>query len=193
MISVAELGNITQGGSVGDDYWWIAMVVAAIGSIGALGAALAAWWSARKLQKSTEADITMKLTDIYSSPKMLEGMRALRNFQRKFGADFAKVFAELREKEYGKVKREDEARRRYSHYFYRMRLLLDTHAINKAYMKKVVHPEHVNFYFEVIVPMEMAINPNYDKITFDTFRNLHKTRNDGVEQNTSTTTSVGGG
>ncbi len=129
---------------------------------------------ASQTRSGTNADIALKLTEIYSSPEMLEGMQALRNFQHKHEENFAEVFSKLRKTEYEKVKIEDHARRRYSHFFYRIRLLLDLGVLDEKYIRIIVHPDQVVFYFEVIVPMEKAIDPAYDARTEDTFREIFK-------------------
>ncbi len=124
-------------------------------------------------RKANEAELAVMLTDIYSSPEMLRGMRLLRHWQRDKGEGFAGVFALWRETQYHLVEAEDHARRLYSHYFYRIRLLLELGVLNVGYIRTVVQLEQVEFYFDVIVPMEKAMNPNYDRRTADTFGEIY--------------------
>ncbi len=97
---------------------WI-WLISLIGSLGAVGAALAAWRSAKETQKTVLAQILMQITDAYSSPEMLSGMLNLRNWQQQHGSDFAKKFGEMRWTDYSKIEQIDKDRRRYSHHFFR--------------------------------------------------------------------------
>ena len=146
-----------------------------IGLIIAALAAVAAWRSARATEKTGLAQILTQITDAYSSPEMLSGMLNLRKWQNEHPKDFATKFAEMRndKDEYAKIKNLDEDRRRYSHHFYKIWLLLDRGLVNKSFVKKVAPREQVDFLLEVIKPLERAINPKYDHSTFDFFRNIY--------------------
>lgn len=149
-------------------------LISLIASLGAVGAALAAWRSAKETQKTVLAQILMQITDAYSSPEMLSGMLNLRNWQQQHGPDFAKKFGEMRRNDYSKVEQVDKDKRRYSHHFHKIRLLLDSGVVSESFVKKVVSPGQVDFLLEVIEPLEEAINPNYDHSTFDTFRRIYR-------------------
>jgi len=157
-------------------------LVALIGSLGAVGAALAAWRSAKAAQQSAEetrktglAEIIIQITDTYSSPEMLSGMIDLRSWKDRHQTDFAKKFAEMRNDrdEYAKIEQLDKDRRRYSHHFHQIRIMLDSGVVNESFVKQLVSPEQVDFLLEVVQPLEEAINPNYDHSTFDTFRRIY--------------------
>ena len=146
-----------------------------IGSLGAAGAAIAAWQSAKATKNTVLAQILMQITDAYSSPEMLSRMLNLRNWQEKHQTDFAKKFAEMRNDrdEYAKIEQIDKDRRRYSHHFNKIRLLLDSGLVNESFVKKIAPPEQVDFLLEVIEPLEKALNLNYHHSTFDTFRRIY--------------------
>jgi len=148
-------------------------IISLIASLGAVGAALAAWRSAKETQKAVLAQILMQITDAYSSPEMLSVMLNLRNWQQQRGSDFAKKFGELRRSDYLKVESYDKDRRRYSHYFHKIRHLLDVGLVNESFVKNVVPPGQVDFLLEVIEPLEEATNPNYERSTFDTFKRIY--------------------
>ena len=152
---------------------WIIWVISLIGSLGAVGAALAAWRSAKETRKTVLAQILMQITDAYSSPEMLSGMLNLRKWQQQHGSDFAKKFGEIRRSDYSKIEQIDKDRRRFSHHFHKIKLLLDSGVVNESFVKKVVSPDQVDFLLELIEPLEEALNPNYDHSTFDTFRKVY--------------------
>lgn len=151
------------------DWLWL---ISMTGALGAIGAAFAAWKSAKETRKTSLAQIVMQITDAYSSPEMLEGMVNLR-WQQQNVADFAKKFGETKNTDYSKVALIDKARRMYAHYFHKIKLLLDTGLINERFVKKVVTSGQVDFLLEMIEPLEEAMNSNYDRSMFDTFRKLY--------------------
>lgn len=153
-----------------EEWMWI---IALIGSLGAVGAALAAWQSAKETQKTALAQILMQIMDAYSSPEMLSGILNLRNWQQQHGSDFSKKFGEMRRSNYSKIEQIDKDRRRYSHHFHKINRLLDSGIVNESFVKKVISPGQVDFLLEVIEPLEEALNPNYDHSTFDTFRRIY--------------------
>lgn len=148
-------------------------LISLIGSSGAVGAALAAWRSAKETQKTVLAQILIQITDTYSSPEMLSGMLNLRKWQQQYGSNFAEEFGEMRRSDYSKIEQIDKDRRRYSHHFHKIRLLLDSGVVSKSFVKKIVSFGQVDFLLEVIEPLEGALNPNYDHSTFDTFRRIY--------------------
>jgi hypothetical protein len=158
-----------------EEWMWL---ISLIGSLGAVSAALAAWWSAKETQKTVLAQILMQITDAYSSPEMLSGMLNLRKWQQQYGSDFAKKFGEMRRSDYSKIEQIDKDRRRYSHHFHKIRLLLDSGVVSKSFVKKIVSPGQVDFLLGVIEPLEEALNPNSDHSTFDTFRRIYQ--KDGI-------------
>ena len=155
-----------------EEWTWLILV---IGLLIAAVAAGAAWRSAKTTEKTGLAQILMQITDAYSSPEMLSGMKRLRDWKNKHRKDFAKKFADMRNDpdEYPKIKDEDEARRRYSHHFYKIWLLSDRGLVNKSFVKKVAPRGQVDFLLEIIEPLEEAIDPKYDHPTFDFFRDIY--------------------
>ena len=154
-----------------EEWTWL---ILAIGVLIAAVATGAAWRSAKATEKTGLAQILMQITDAYSSPEMLSGMLKLREWQTQHGQDWVKDFVDLRRSDYPKVKAEDEARRRYSHHFYKIWLLSDRGLVNESFVKRVASHEQVDFVLAVIEPLEKGINPNYDHSTFDTFRRIYR-------------------
>ena len=144
-----------------------------IGVLVAAIAAIAAWRSAKATENTGLAQTLMQITDAYSSPEMLSGMLRLYSFKERFQENFGGVFAQLRENNYKDIKEIDEARRRYSHHFYKIWLLFDCGLVNKKFVKKVATHGQVDFLLKTIEPLEGAINPDYDHPTFDFFRDIY--------------------
>jgi len=157
-----------------EGYWQIITRIAElIIALAAATAVLFAWKSTKETRKASLAQILMQITDAYSSPEMLAGMLRLHSFKERFQENFGGVFAQLRENNYKDIKEIDEARRRYSHHFYKIWLLFDRGLVNKKFVKKVATHGQVDFLLETIEPLEKAIDPDYDHSTFDFFREIY--------------------
>ena len=153
-------------------------VIPLLGSIGAVGAAIAAWRAAKQTKNSMLAQILMAVTDSYSSEDMLEGMMILRKWKDDCGNDFAVQFGNKRKDDYANVERVDKARRRYSHFFNKIKMLDDSKIIGNRFIKRICTADQVLFLLEVVEPLEKEIevegNKTYDKTIFDFFRELFK-------------------
>lgn len=104
---------------------------------------------------------------------MLESMLKLRDWQDKHGENWVRDFVDLRHNHYSRVKSEDKARRRFSHHFHKIRLMLDTGVVKEDFIKKLVSIDQVTFLLDVIEPLEEGINPKYDRSTLNFFRSLY--------------------
>jgi len=154
------------------EWEWLILL---IGVFVAACAAIAAWRSTKATERTGLAQILMQITDAYSSPEMLSGMVNLRSWKEKHPTDFADKFAEMRNDrdEYAKIEQIDKDRRRYSHHFYKIWLLSDRGLVNKGFVKKVAPRDQVDFLLEIIEPLEKAMNPKYDPLTFVFFRSIY--------------------
>ena len=160
-----------------DRYWRLNMekwmlLIALTGSLGAAVAAIAASVSAKETKKTVLAQILAQIVDSYGSSEMLSGMLSLRNWQEQNGPDFAKKFGLLRRVNYFAVKAIDEDRRRYSHHFHKIRILLNSGVVSKTFVRKVVSSDQVAVLLEVVEPLEKE-SPYYKSLTFDTFRKIY--------------------
>jgi hypothetical protein len=155
-------------------------IFTALSAFGALGAAIAAFLSARATERGAEetrnnttAQLFSSLLESYATDEMLDSMNSLQEYRKKEGSAFAKKFAKLRISDYGKIKKLDHARRRISHYFNKVYVLYTEGLIDKKMVCGVVNKEQIRFYREVIEPLEAAINEEYDQSRFDTLGGLH--------------------
>ncbi len=158
--------------------WLISLISIIVSALGVLGAAIGALWSARTTYKNVLAQIIIQITNTYSSNEMLSGMLKLREFQQKHGPGFAKIFKEIMDRDYAKIKHINEIRRKYSHYFRQIWLMIDTKTVKIRFIKKLIPSSQVDFLLEIIEPLEKKLGSNYNRLMFDTFRKIYcKNRN----------------
>jgi len=142
-----------------------------------------------KVAKDTSlAQIIIQLTTAYAQPEMLAGMLNLRNFKERFEENFAGVFGQLEGSDPDYFKRLNEDRRRFSHHFSTIFLLLDTGVIDIEFLKKLVRPgtdDQIDFLLEVIEPLEKEINPSYDPRMFVRFQEIYQKKSSVVRETSS--------
>jgi hypothetical protein len=142
-----------------------------LAALAAFLAALAAWRSARQAKKALNGQMLHHVMDAYSSPEMLEGIHRLLALREEYPTDFANRFAQNRKIE-PRFQQLDKDRRRLAHWFHKIRMLAETSVLSESFIKKLVTPDQVGLLLVLDEPLEVAINPNYDKTTFDFFRRL---------------------
>jgi len=146
-----------------------AQMAAALGSV---LAAIAAWRSACQSRKALWGQMVNNIMEVYSSPDMLDGIHRLQLFRGEHTGDYPGDFAKIRKQEpHGQQL--DKDRRRLAHWFHRIRMLVESGVLNECFVKKVVSSDQVSLLLVLDEPLEKAINPNYDKTTFDLFRRLY--------------------
>jgi len=143
-----------------------------IASTAAFIAAIAAGLTARQTRNLVLAQASVQILTAYGSSEMLKGMRNLADWKRAIGPDFARIFAELWRNSYRDVKDLDEDRRRISHYFYMIGVLIEIGVIKEAYAKRVVPSDGIRFLLNTVEPLEREINPDYNRKMFRRFRRL---------------------
>jgi len=149
------------------EWTWL---IALIGSLGAAAAATAAWKSARETRKTSLAQIVMQIMAIYSSTEMFDAMKNLR-WHQEHTPDFAKKFGNetFNSVTIGTI---DHNRRFIAHYFYRLRLLLETNLVDERFIRQVVTSDQVEFLLEIVEPLDKARNPDYDTSMYVAFRRM---------------------
>lgn len=131
-----------------------------------------------KIAKDTSlAQIIIQLTSVYAQPEMLVGMNRLREFKDAHGESFANQFTWLKKDDKSQYDELDGDRRRFSHYFHTIFIMLNTDIITVEFLKKLVSPsamDPIGFLLEVIEPLEKEINPNYDVEMFVRFEEIYQ-------------------
>lgn len=132
-----------------------------IGSLAAVVAAIAAFLATKETRKASLAQIVAHMRNIYSSPEMLHSMMRLldwkKEYKEKCGDAWAKQFGKLRKDDYPRVAPPDEDRRRFSHYFGTIQVLLELKLINKEVESKLRSDGQKKFYSGVIKPLQDVI------------------------------------
>ena len=158
-----------------------AWLIALIGSLGAIGAAVGAWKSAKATRRTVLAQIVTQITSTYSSSDMGESIKRLHNWRRKHPQDFAQLFGKGLREPNNITEQLDKDRRRVSHYFHQISAMLDCGVVDENFVKKLVKPDQVDTLLDVVEPLLKEKNPDYDHSTFDTFRRIYRGGKDNKE------------
>ncbi len=152
-------------------------LISLIAAMGAVGAAIAAWRAAYEANKNLKAQLVINITDAYAAPEMLNAMKELREFERKYHNQrpigVADKFLEEINKGSDEGNRLDHCRRIVSHHFIKILRMKKLKLIDDSFIKEVAPPIQAQFLFEVIEPLERSKNPKYDTSIFDMFRELY--------------------
>lgn len=159
--------------------WLVAHLETAMVFI-ALITAIAAWLSARaakraatETQKATQASLTGNLLDAYSSQEMLDALLQLKSFKDSYGDNFADEFRHLRIRDYNAISEVDHARRRVSHFFSKIHTLKKLDYLDQQAVKAVATKGQVEFFRQVVEPLEAALNVDYDHSAFESLGKLY--------------------
>lgn len=151
------------------------IVIFGLGSLGSIGAALAAWYAAKQTQKTIAAQIISEVVHAYGTREFLSGLRLLFKWKDEHGSTFAEDLAKRRKDlDDTLVQDVDNARRFIKHHFIRVYRLRASRVISKAVARECAPPEHVNLFDTLLEPMEFAINEMFDNSAFEGLRRLYK-------------------
>ena len=166
------------------DQWWFLFEVLTL--IALLLTAVAAWRSASASRRAvgetrvaTTAQIMSSLLDEYQSDAMSKAMTGLRQFERSHRPVFQDHFLDLLQRSPDSYRPLDAKRRRVAHYFDKIYRLQRAEYIDDTFVRTVVGRDQVEFFLEVIEPLEKAVKSDYDKSAFEYFAKLY-----GVERRT---------
>lgn len=142
--------------------------------------AIATWLSAgaakkaaKETQKATTASLIASLVDDYSSTEMLDSMLELSSFSNQHGDNFGDEFRSLRISNYNSIRIVDRSRRRVSHFFHKIHILQKLGYLDQNSVKEVATREQIQFFRQVVEPLEAALNPNYDRSAFESLGGLY--------------------
>ncbi|MFP5468953.1 MAG: hypothetical protein ACLGGZ_04350 [Alphaproteobacteria bacterium] len=147
-------------------------VMLALTAIGSLGAALAAAYSARQIQLVSEGQLFSDLYAEYGRPEMLKALRILRNWKNEKGHEFEVVWKKSLDsgnREAGEV---DEARRHVKAYFMRAVRIYQAGYVSKRFVREVCSVDGINIFYDIVEPLEYALNPAYDTSKFLLIRKI---------------------
>jgi hypothetical protein len=142
--------------------------------------AIAAWLSAHaamraatETKKATHASLIANLLDAYSSPEMLDALLKLNDFKAHYGDNYANEFRRLRIEAYDDIREVDHARRRVSHFFNKIHTLKKLRHLDLPEVKEVATKGQVEFFRQVVEPLEAALNADYDRSAFESLGELY--------------------
>jgi len=109
--------------------------------------------------------ILLQISRDYASDDMLKAIKYLREWEKEHGKDFVEKFLEQLSKdidwEY------DKYRRRVSHHFYQIFLLWESRVIRESFITTLVKQGKIDFFLEVIKPLDLAIAQKLADSKFD--------------------------
>jgi hypothetical protein len=134
-----------------------------------IATAIAAWaaWEARKAAKATqaavEAQVVYSAMGEYFEPKMAQSLRTLRDWQNKNGSDFANFWVQEFQQHRPEAVEVDPAKRYVKGFFTRVTRLYSAGLINERALRAVTYVNGINLFYDVIVPLDLAQNPDVDR------------------------------
>lgn len=150
----------------------ITLVLAAVSALGAFGAAIGALLSARSTLSATEAQLFSRFMEEYSAPQMLTALRKLRNWEAKHGTKFEEEYRKGLEKGDPNAHEVDQARRHVKFYFLKALRLYEARLVKQRFLKEVAAVDGINILYDIVEPLEYALNPAYNKSKFDQLRKI---------------------
>jgi hypothetical protein len=150
----------------------ISLVLTAITSLLALFATIAAWRSARASKVAIEAQFLSNQMEEYGAEKMLYALRTLRNWKADKGDEFERKWRQAIEANDSAAHEVDRARRTVKFYFYKALRLYQSGYVSKRFLKDVCAVDEINILYDIVEPLEYALNPRYDKNNFDSLRKI---------------------
>ena len=150
----------------------IAIVLAMISALGALGAAIGAWLSARATRSAAEAQLFSRFMEEYGTPQMLTALRTLRNWKAKQGDEFEEKYRKALGEADPNVHKVEQARRLVKFYFLKALRLYEAGFVTQRFLKEVAAVDGVNILYDIVEPLEYALNPAYNKSKFERLRKI---------------------
>jgi len=148
------------------------VVIATISALGAVGAAIGAFWSANATRKAAEARLLLSFLESYSDPEMLQALRELRQWRADKAEDFAKKWRAAMDALDTSAQVVDRARRKVKGYFFHALRLYEAGYTSEHFLREVASVDGVNILYDIVEPLERALNPEYDKERFQRIRDL---------------------
>lgn len=145
----------------------IALVLTGVSSLGAVGAAVGAFLSARETRKVAEAQLLLNFLEDYSTPEMLGALRLLRNWKAQAGDEFEEKWRKKIEANESMAHEVDQARRKVKGHFFNALRLHEAGYVGKQFLLEVASVDGLNILYDIVEPLEYALNPAYDSSRFE--------------------------
>lgn len=152
----------------------ITLVLTAITALAASISAIGAWLSARATKFATEAQLFSKFMEEYGAHEMVISLRTLRNWKAEKGKDFEEKWLKSFVEGNSDAQDVDRARRHVKFYFLKALRLYESGFASKKFVKEVISVDGIHILFNIIEPIEHALDPDYNKIHFDKLKKLYE-------------------
>lgn len=160
----------------------IPTVISAVAAISAAIAAIAAWRGLAVTKNISRAQMVLSLREFYEEPRIKEGKQMLAKWKYDNPNDFAIKFAEKRSQNYQSIKEIDDYRRLIKGYYIKAYDFYKLGVLKKdQLMHFLVSEEQAYFFLEIIVPMQMALNPKDPAFPiYEFYRKIYPCPEDGA-------------
>jgi hypothetical protein len=148
----------------------ITLVLITVSALGALGAAIAAWKSARETRRAAEGQLFSDFYVEYGTPEMLRSLRILRNWKANNGNEFEIAWKKKLDEDDEDAHKVDRARRHVKFYFLRALRLYESGYVSIEFLKGVCAVDGINILYDIVEPLEFALNPAFDRSKFNRLR-----------------------
>jgi len=135
-------------------------------------AAVAAWLSARATKKAAEAQLFSIHFAEYGKPEMSHSLRVLRAWKDDMGKEFTGIWKKARVAGEKRALDVDQARRQVKFYFMSPLRMWEAKFVSKRFLRKISAVSGINILYEIVEPLEFALNPDYDRSAFEKLRKL---------------------
>lgn len=133
---------------------------------------IGAFKSAKATRIASEGLLVSAFLNEYASPEMLRYLRLLRNWESEKGKGFEENWRKALENADSKALEVDQARRYVKSYFLKALRLYESGYVNKKFLKQVCSVDGINIMYDIVEPLEYALNPASDKEHFEKLRKL---------------------
>ena len=123
--------------------------------------------SVLETRKLAQASLMSELLDEFNSDEMLNAMVCLRLFKDEHGNEFANKFALKRRGSWDNIRKLDGDRRKVKKFFQKIYKLWKINILGNDFVKGVITYDQLRFCFDVVIPLEIAINSRFDRRAFD--------------------------
>lgn len=123
-------------------------------------------------EDAADATVIKSFVDDYFRSEMSDALRILSAWRKDNGEDFAKIWlGEFRRGSAGAIT-VDRARRHVKGYFSKATRLFRFGAIRKATLRAIVSVGGINVFYEIVEPLERALDSNRADVTVKTLRSV---------------------
>jgi len=150
----------------------LTLLLTAISALGALGAAVAAWFSARATTRAAEGQLFSAHYAAYGTPEMLRSLRVLRLWKFDQGDEFEVKWKKALDSGEERAREVDEARRQVRIYFFQALRLYEGGYVSRRFLREIAAVDGINILYDIVEPLEYALNASYDRSRFAKLRNL---------------------